>query len=116
MLWVLSDGTEIEAEDYSDSFNIHIPIKKESDVWDMMNNVVLSKDLSTFTLNGEKHVDMVFVGLKLTKDTTVMAIEFSTSIDEELKRLIGENMSLKAQVDVLGDKAEAYEIITGESK
>lgn len=118
MLWILSDGTEIAVTDNSEGFNIYVAMADRSDLWDFYDTVIDAKDLTSFTLIGERetheYTGMVFMGVSLfEEDRNVMRLHFSTGIAEENARLERENRELRDLAEANADKAAGYDILTG---
>lgn len=118
MLWILSDGTEIAVTDNSEGFNVYVPLADRTDMWPFVENVVDAKDLSSYTLVGERetheYTGMVFMGLTVLEGAgDFMHLHFSTGIAEENARLARENRELRDLAEANADKAAGYDILTG---
>lgn len=118
MLWTLSDGTEIQAADNSEPFNIYVPISDRSLFWDFVETNLDGKDLSSFTLtgNGETQTceNMVFMGLTILEpNESTIHLHFSTGLAEHAARLEREVRELRGVAETSADKAAAYDILMG---
>lgn len=120
MIWTLTDGTEIEVTDHSDGHSIYVNMPERGDLWDMIDNVVKVKDLSSFTLTdalGDHVYDgMVFVGITvcdIDADDNTMVLKFGADVVVANSRLLRENAQLTERLIESEDKVNGYDILTG---
>lgn len=114
MLWILSDGTEIQVEDDSTGMAIFKTIETRNDVWDMI-DLISEKDTSSFVLqhngNSREYPGRVFDGITIEKKPGIMEIRFMAESAKELFRLERENQILTERATTYQDKANAYDIL-----